>query len=272
MTDAAARLSSLTDRMRAHGYVGVAARPSPASVPLATWFDDTAAVRGAVAAHGRLRGFTDATYDEPVAAGLLGKSLLGGPISTMIAGWTLDRWVPDLTPANLTIEPGVDGAVVCAPVTVRTLRGSPDVDALVAAVDELAAHCVDGICRSVRVGRRLLWGNVALQTRTPFQVLFGIVGERADRDYERLAASYARVRPLLADIDAVDALGRPFRVARRRTCCLLYQGARQGVLLDLQPHAGGRRRRRAGRAGPRPARRLSAAPGAVLRRGWRAPR
>ena len=224
---AAARLAALTARMRDHGYAAVAAAvgdPPPAPWRLlADLLDDPEALRRAATAHGLSRGYTTGTLDLGVAVGLLSKSLLGGPVSTLVSGWALERWAPDLRFANLAAHVDDGGAVRTAPLVAGELPGGTTLDAVVGAVEELAERSIAAVRGALRIGTRHLWGNVALQTRTPFQVLFPAIGPRADRDYEDMAERFGRVRSLVSDVPTEDRDGRPFHVTLRRTCCLLYK-------------------------------------------------
>lgn len=186
---------------------------------------------GAARAYGAAHGIDD----PKAAASLLGKrlgSLLAFPATV---AWMAERHVPDLTPATtwLRFADGtpsmlaVDEPHGWAPPDRAGAGVDPvaDPDRLRAvlldtAYDGAVGPLLDALAAAVRMGRRHLWGNLALVAVNSAIWVPEAPGRWIDADV--LLADRPDLARTLEVVDGHDERVGPFRVALRRTCCMAY--------------------------------------------------
>ncbi|HSL59777.1 MAG TPA: (2Fe-2S)-binding protein [Acidimicrobiales bacterium] len=187
--------------------------------------------RAAAADYGAAHGIAD----PKAAASLLGKRLGSVLAFPATVAWMAERHVPDLSPDRTWLR-FVDGTPTTFAVAEPRGWASPErAGAGVEAVDDPArlrarlldvdydaavGPLLDALATAVRMGRRHLWGNLALVA-----VNSAIwVPEAPDPwgDADALLAERPDLARTLDVRDAHDDRVGPFRVALRRTCCMAY--------------------------------------------------
>ena len=120
------------------------------------------------------------------------------------------------------------------PVGVRTVIG--------ALLDDHLAHLVEAVHLSTRVGRRVLWGNVAAAVGGAFLALSWLMPER-DHFLDH-AARYLNADPRLhglVDLAGAAHGGQTWMTIGRRACCLAFRCGPGPVTGPGGPQAGSRR-------------------------------
>lgn len=165
--------------------------------------------------------------EDRVAVGsVLVRDLLAPLTRLAVAAWSQDRVVLDVSTVNVLADVSADGPRVgLAEVRAAGADGHRDPLGTLEAVllDGTVAAMIESLRRVVRVGRRHLWGNVALAAVNTLTTLSHRVGGTADADR---VALLGRRPDLLAHLDVVttdDGRGRAITYAIRRSCCLLVK-------------------------------------------------
>ena len=231
-------------------------------VGAASALDDSPGLFRMVQAFGRTAG----TDELAVAASLLFQAWAVSVTRPVIAGLVGARRVTDLGAHNTELlfdEEGRPAGASAMTPRYAALAGDPDavadpwaeilndedalfawvrsrlfeghlatlIDALVDIVLPLAAHAasVGGAPPVPRLGRRLLWGNVAAATAGAFAALSAAARPSAERagqmldDARRLLHEPGSPIEGLADVFPVDHDGGVRLFVRRQTCCLRYR-------------------------------------------------
>lgn len=111
-------------------------------------------------------------------------------------------------------------------------------------VDGHLAPLVENARASCRIGRALLWGNVASSIASCFNAVAGVRPSRRVEIRRRAADFFAAARPELRDAGEVVPVGIQF-AWERRSCCLWYQTATAtGMCGDCSLHSDAHRAER----------------------------
>jgi ferric iron reductase protein FhuF len=165
-------------------------------------------------------------------------------VSPVVTGWYLVDRVPDMAVANMAIRPDPDGGGAhvlgvfdgtCAVLSTDRLADHPDarpVPDQAALTTHMVSTLVDGhvtplieaIDARVRVGSRLLWGNVSHRIVNRFHDMVEAGGslEKARQGIDALCDAPGSPFRGLSRLDEYTA-GGPHTLATRLTCCLRYK-------------------------------------------------
>jgi ferric iron reductase protein FhuF len=197
----------------------------------------------AVESTGRNRGIAQ---DRVAAASWFVLSYARLVVSPVITGWYLVDRVPDVAVVNMAIRPDPDGGgahtlgVFDDTCTVLSTDGCadqpdarpvPDHAALTAAmvstlVDGHVIPLIDAVHARVRIGDRLLWGNVSHRIVNRFHDMVEAGGslEKARHGIDALCNAAGSPLRGLSRLDEYDTDGT-HTLATRLTCCLRYKHA-----------------------------------------------
>lgn len=152
--------------------------------------------------------------------------LLVPVVRLSVVAWSVDRVVLDVSPANLAVD--LTGSQPrLALIEPRGFGPCDDDDVLdrfeETVLDGTVTATVDALRRVERVGRRHLWGSVALAVVNTLASLSHRPGSRADADRVALLARRPDLARTLDVVTVDDAAGGEITYAIRRTCCLLVK-------------------------------------------------
>ncbi len=162
--------------------------------------------------------------DLAAVGSVLVRDLLAPITRLVVAAWCQDRVVLDVTPGNISVDVAGCATRLRLGEVQAFPNGSappalPELEAVL--FDGTATAVIDGLRRVVRIGRRHLWGNVALAAVNVLASLSHRPGSPADADREALLARRPDLAALVETITARDGRGGTITYAVRRNCCLL---------------------------------------------------
>jgi len=158
-----------------------------------------------------------------------------------IASVTIGTWV--LADAPVAVDPAATSIALGggAPNAVRldaarVLEGATPRHVHEHLVDRHLAPLVETAHASCRIGRTLLWGNVASACASCFNAVADALPERRAGILARAAGFFATARPALRDAGRLVPVGTQ-AAWERRSCCLWYRtGAAPGLCADCSLH------------------------------------
>ena len=194
------------------------------------------AVHAAVDAGAQARG----AGDRVVAASLFAQSYAFKVAAPALAAYAIGSPIPPVRPGELAVTLAKGRATGLA---YRASLLMPNDDVAALAETLLAGHLapfLDAVRGDVRIGQRLLWGNVAASCAAAFRAVEGAARDRGDHD-ER-AAVRARADRFFAAADPwLEQPGR-FEIVEhadhdgwywtRTSCCLWFRVAAGGATCD----------------------------------------
>lgn len=181
---------------------------------------DTDALHEQIAASAEGRG----TDDMQVLASLWVQSYTFRVPSIAVAAWALGLPVPTVAAEHTLVHVSRNRPAEVA-VTVDTIDQVDAATLVARVVDEHLAPFVAAVRAGVKVGERLLWGNVATSLAAIFRSVHGL-GPHGDPAVRQRAGELFGAAPDLAALGAFATIEVPGALGwwwDRSNCCLWYQ-------------------------------------------------